>query len=205
MKKAKSYLANIVFSDEHIASINDHSTNRMWVQQNGGRVLTRERKRVNNVDHVLVWAAIGVGYKGPMIIFPKEEIDHETGRHKAFRLTAKTYIRRCLSKIAPAVRGRVYMHDGATAHTAHNVQNYVLGKGFEVLQNWPPYSPDLNPIEEVWAELNRRVSNRHPTTHEELVHYVKQEWDGMPQSLIDSYCNSFRKKLKRCVEKKGQC
>lgn len=42
------------------------------------------------------------------------------------------------------------MHDNAPVHTASIIQELLAGLGVEVMV-WPPYSPDLNPIENIWA------------------------------------------------------
>jgi hypothetical protein len=34
---------------------------------------------------------------------------------------------------------------------------------------WPPQSPDLNPIEIVWDELDRRVKEKQPTSAQHIV------------------------------------
>lgn len=34
--------------------------------------------------------------------------------------------------------------------------------GFNMLKNWPPYLPDLNPIEHLWFHLKELVYELHP-------------------------------------------
>jgi transposase len=40
--------------------------------------------------------------------------------------------------------------------------------GYNILQDYPPSSPDLNPIEHVWSLLKCSVARRNPSTKEEL-------------------------------------
>jgi hypothetical protein len=44
------------------------------------------------------------------------------------------------------------MQDNASIFTARIVKDWLKEQGIEVL-NWPPYSPDLNPIEHAWKRL----------------------------------------------------
>ena len=55
---------------------------------------------------------------------------------------------------------------------------------------WPSKSPDLNPIEHIWDELERRVRQRphKPITLPELRQALQEEWDNLPQAVISSYC-----------------
>ena len=53
-------------------------------------------------------------------------------------------------------RGTQLLYDAAPAHRARTATTYLNANNVNVV-NFPPKSPDLNIIENIWDELNRRV------------------------------------------------
>ncbi|GFU57078.1 hypothetical protein TNCV_1779431 [Trichonephila clavipes] len=53
---------------------------------------------------------------------------------------------------------------------------------------WPARSPDLNPMENVWDALGRQVAGRNypPTNKNTLICVLTEEWDKLPQQLLDN-------------------
>ena len=45
---------------------------------------------------------------------------------------------------------------------------------------WPPQSPDLNPIETVWDELERRVKEKQPTSAQHMWELLQDSWKSIP-------------------------
>ncbi len=58
---------------------------------------------------------------------------------------------------------------------------------------WPAYSPDLNPIKYVWDMLGRRIAARPrpPVAVRDLEIALLEEWNSIPQSLIDNLIASM--------------
>ncbi|GFV79964.1 transposable element Tcb1 transposase [Trichonephila clavipes] len=58
---------------------------------------------------------------------------------------------------------------------------------------WPARSPDLNPIENVWDALGRQVAGRNyaPTNKNTLIRALTEEWDKLPQQLLDNVVQSI--------------
>ncbi|GFW01551.1 transposable element Tcb1 transposase [Trichonephila clavipes] len=58
---------------------------------------------------------------------------------------------------------------------------------------WPARSPDLNPIENVWNALRRQVAGRNypPTNKNTLIRALTDEWDKMPQQLLDNVVQKY--------------
>ncbi|GFW02348.1 transposable element Tcb2 transposase [Trichonephila clavipes] len=58
---------------------------------------------------------------------------------------------------------------------------------------WPARSPDLNLIENVWDALGRQVAGRNypPTNKNILIRALTEEWDKLPQQLLDNVVQSM--------------
>ena len=63
-----------------------------------------------------------------------------------------------------------------------NVPEYITR------EQWPPRSPDLNPIENAWALVAKQASLRQPKTLEELKHAVRGAWTEV---MIEEYCTTL--------------
>ena len=70
--------------------------------------------------------------------------------------------------------------------------------------NWPPNSPDLNPIENLWGILKVAVSKRFPTTKEQLVEAISLEWENLSSETVQNLILSMPKRIKEVLKNKGQ-
>lgn len=72
----------------------------------------------------------------------------------------------------------VYADDNASPHSSHAVTELMGSLGIQSV-NWPPYSPDLNLIENCWALLKKRVYNNGSRTFQteaEIEAVIEEEW-----------------------------
>ncbi len=69
----------------------------------------------------------------------------------------------------------IFQQDLAPAHTAKSTQRWLNDHGVSVL-DWPANSPDLNPIENLWGIVKRKMRNKRPKNADELKATVKETW-----------------------------
>ncbi|GFW84092.1 transposable element Tcb2 transposase [Trichonephila clavipes] len=70
---------------------------------------------------------------------------------------------------------------------------------------WPACSADLNPIEHVWDMLERRIAARprSPATVRDLEIALLEEWNSIPQSLIDNLIASMANRCAAVLSVRG--
>ncbi len=71
---------------------------------------------------------------------------------------------------------------------------------------WPPQSPDLNPIENLWAicKARRQKDFGFPASKTELKRQMQEIWKKIEPELLERLSNSAIKRLREVVKRKGK-
>ncbi|GFX92134.1 transposable element Tcb2 transposase [Trichonephila clavipes] len=179
--------SNVLFSDESRFSV--YPDNRcifIW----------RDRGSRNNPAFVHESVRFG---GGGVLVYDGNSIDERTDLYiiRDGPLTARRYrdeiLRPFVVLYAAAIGDDIIlMDDNCRSHHANLVEDFLFEKGI-VRMKWPACSPDMNPIEHVWKALGRRVAGRQPPpqTLQELKRALLEEWDRIPQLVINSLIDSM--------------
>ena len=98
----------------------------------------------------------------------------------------------------------IFQQDLASIHTSTYSEWWMNSHNFNIL-NWAPYSPDLNPIENLWERLDSAVRNRKPmpTKLEELVKIIEEEWYNLSIEYIRALICSMPNRVKTIYKARG--
>lgn len=95
-----------------------------------------------------------------------------------------------------------FQQDNDPKHTAIINQRYLKNKNVSVLE-WPSQSPDLNPIENLWAYMDRQMKNRHPQNEDELFVIVKECWESLSIEILKAHVDSMPRRCQAVIESNG--
>ena len=94
--------------------------------------------------------------------------------------------------------------DGAPCHRAATVTNRLRDHQVEVLGPSPGSSPDLNPMENMWLFMQRKVAETNPSSEKELISAIKRVWTA---DITPDYCRnlvrSMPDRIKAVLANKG--
>ncbi|GFU85517.1 transposable element Tcb2 transposase [Trichonephila clavipes] len=98
----------------------------------------------------------------------------------------------------------ILMDDNCRPHRAYLVEDFLFEDGI-VRMEWPACSPDMNPIEHVWDALGRRVTGSQPPpqTLQELERALLEEWDRIPQLVINNLIGSMSHRCSTLLAVRG--
>jgi len=98
----------------------------------------------------------------------------------------------------------VFQHDNASIHKAKNTILWLNEKNITVLE-WPACSPDLNPIENLWGIMVRRVyeNGRQFDNCEDLRDAIRRVWDEISVADIRKLAKSMPDRIFEVIKKNG--
>ena len=70
--------------------------------------------------------------------------------------------------------------------------------------DWPPNSPDLNPIENLWGVLKHRIMVNAPKTIEEVENMIYSHWETFEPEFLSKLTNSMRKRCNLVIASEGK-
>jgi hypothetical protein len=82
----------------------------------------------------------------------------------------------------------VFQHDNDPKHALLLVREWLQENLIRVME-WPSQSPDLNPIEHLWEEVERRIKCQNKNKNE-LMEKIQEVWNEIPQITLDKLIDS---------------
>ncbi|GFW81522.1 transposable element Tcb2 transposase [Trichonephila clavipes] len=191
--------ACVLFSDESRFSLSSDCRRQLIWRESGTayRPENIQEKDRNPTCSIMVWAGIMINGRTRLHVVANGT------------MTGQRYIDEVLLPHVRLFRGAVgdkfvFMDDNATCHRTLAVQDCLDSEGIQRLV-WPARSPDLNPIEDVWDALGRQVAGRNypPTNKNTLIRALTEEWDKLPQQLLDNVVQSMVQRVECCITLHG--
>ncbi|CAD6192399.1 unnamed protein product [Caenorhabditis auriculariae] len=125
------------------------------------------------------------------------------------RTNSQDYQQLLAQHLLPSLRRRrranmIYQQDNASVHASNSTLAWFAAKNV-VLLDWLACSPDLNPVENLWSVLVRRVyaNAKQYTTVKDLKRAIRAEWDGLDKSLLQSLVGSMPNRIFEVAQKQG--
>ncbi len=137
---------------------------------------------------VMIWAAISYAGVGPLCFLK-------------FTVNAAIYqdiLEHFMLPSADKFYGDVdfiFQQDLAPAHTAKGTKSWFIDHGVTVL-DWPANSPGLNPIENLWGNVKRKMRDTRPNNADDLKATVKATW----AFITPEQCHRLIASMPRCID-----
>jgi hypothetical protein len=186
LRRYPGHINNLLFTDEKICDVNEHGGRYEWNPE-GTPASHRQYEKFAPKLHV--HGIIGVGIK-KLTVLSSGNVD-------------QTVYIRVLTKHKALLQRKVLQQDGARPHVGARTTAWLRRNRIRTM-DWPARSPDMNPLETVWSFIQHRVDRCGPASRSELEQFWRQEWNSIPQSVIDQTVRSYERRLREVVKQEGR-
>uniref|UniRef100_A0A8R1I4B6 G_PROTEIN_RECEP_F1_2 domain-containing protein n=2 Tax=Caenorhabditis japonica TaxID=281687 RepID=A0A8R1I4B6_CAEJA len=99
-------------------------------------------------------------------------------------------------------RSWVFQQDNDPKHTSGHVANWFRRRRVDLL-GWPSQSPDLNPIEQMWEELERRLKGVRASNANQKFAQLEAAWKSIPMTVVQTLLDSMPRRCQAVIDAKG--
>ncbi len=96
------------------------------------------------------------------------------------------------------------MQDNAPGHAAEYTRDELVERAIR-LSNWPPYSPDFNPIENLWCWMKDYLQAHFPEkmSYDRLRAAVQEAWESIPIEKFNELIDSMGARCQAVIDAEG--
>ena len=195
LMNAEKWKFNVIITDESRFGIYPDNS-MLWLQRGVYNENTFESTEKFSKT-LMVWAGIGYNYKSELIF-----VESTLGSAQYIKMLIE-------NKVIEDIKNKIsdrevfFQQDGAPAHNSKNTKEYLRSK-ISLVEDWPPNSPDLSVIENLWAILKKKVMRRNPTNLVELKEVLIAEWKQLDQNMINNLIMETPERFRLCLREKGK-
>jgi hypothetical protein len=188
--------ARILFGDETYICLGAHG--RIWVQRPEDTAYQSQfvpQGQSNFPPKIGIWGCFTSQGVGELRIFD-DNMDT-----RLYTDTMQQYMKPCALRLWPNGEW-FYLHDNSSYHGSYRSRTWFHNNGVDLIE-LPPHSPDLNPIENLWADLKRRIELRNARDISELKKFITEEWKNTSPLFCSNLVDSMRDRMRAIVAASG--
>lgn len=100
-------------------------------------------------------------------------------------------------------KGFVLQQDNAPCHVSRSTRAWFVERGLKVIEDWPPMSPDLNPIENVWGWMKKKLAPHRRPSLAKWRQMIEKTWSSLDHKFIRDFISSMPRRIEACIEVGG--
>lgn len=201
--------SKVAWSDECSVE-RDAGEDREWVFRTPYQKWEKNKvqgRRKGGAVSQMVWGIFAGKKKGPCV----ECVGDPNSQRKG--VTGEVYLKILQDNLITFFEDDwVFMQDNARIHIYHKIPELLRNNGIEVMI-WPPYSPDLNPIEHIWPILKNNLHKHYPQLatmkgappkiKAALIPALKHCWELIDPSVFENLAKTMPNRVRAVIEAKG--
>lgn len=186
----------VLWSDEATFRVSDTSGQRVWrARDSDPLAVNRIAAAVRHPQHLMVWGSFGYGGLGDLVILPQ----NETVTKESYYIILNEHLESSFEKSGTDI----LQQDGAPPHTAKLIKHWLSDCGINFITDWPANSPDLSPIENLWAIIKARLREKDTSSLPKLEVELRRAWESLDPDHLKSLAESLPKRLKEVLKRNG--
>jgi len=189
LKRKGEPITETFFSDEMGISLREAHNIYAWMAPRKQVKIAKPAKNVR----VNCWGAISRRGTTSLEIFKKPK------KTDGYREMVEEHIEE-MEDLFP--EGFFFQQDNLSTHQA--AEPDLKRQGLDIME-FPAYSPDLSPIENLWGTLKGRVACDLSRTQTKLENSLQRHWRELTEEeSLGPYFDDLKTRYKKCIEMKGE-